>query len=43
MFCLIIIEEEEMMSCCRVDNCVGKGSVFWGYGAALWGDHILMF
>ena len=26
-----------MITCCKVENCVGKGSVFWGYGAAVWG------
>jgi len=32
-----------MIWCCKVENCVGKGLVVLGYGAAMWGNHILIF
>jgi hypothetical protein len=31
-----------MISCCKVENCVGKGLVVVGYGAAMWGDHMVL-
>jgi hypothetical protein len=31
-----------MMSCCKVENCVGNGLVVLGYGAAVWGNRVVL-